>query len=160
MRNVLQVSWFNNAYSHEYTLLLYTRVVRLVSRCLIHIRANTHYFHLMYSCRTRGTTRCCLVTPRPRPPLVWKIWRQHPWVWHCPWVNLWKVDKDRFERNETRCRKERKGVCNQDFSKGIKLIFIIICKNFVTILIMYSITPRELKLRIFKIFKITINFFQ
>ena len=69
-RNVLQVSWFNNAYLHEYALLLYMRVVGLVSRCLIHIRVNTYYFRLMYSCRARGTTRCCLVTPRPRPPLV------------------------------------------------------------------------------------------
>ena len=32
MRNVLQVSWFNNAYSHEYTLVPYMRVIGLVSR--------------------------------------------------------------------------------------------------------------------------------
>ena len=48
--------------------------------------------------------------------------------------------------------KKGKGSATRTFKK-------VICSNFVTILIMYSITPRELKFRIVKIFKITINFY-
>ena len=71
MRNSLQVSWFNNAYSHEYALVLYTRVVSLVSRFPNTYSREYALFSLLFTLFTSRRGRCCcLVSPTTtRPPM-------------------------------------------------------------------------------------------
>ena len=65
MRNVLQVSWFSNAYSYEYTLVPYTRVVDLVSRFPNMYLCEYALFSLV--CTLLFTHRRCCSIARPRP---------------------------------------------------------------------------------------------